>query len=423
MNISGIAASNIRIDDLGRVKSKLYGFADTFDHCNVYDSNGVLPAVGIGRYEFLAGLGLKKKLPVNRNELSGIIENGTRWIFGYFEYQDIMHAHDCQSWLYEAEIVFAIERGASHIKVYNNGVDDSRFAQLLADFEAFEEGSPEPGIMNIRFVPQTSREEYLRNVENIRQDIIHGRYYEMNYCIEFRSPAPKTDYLPYFLRLNSQTRAPFAAFVKHPGTVIMCSSPERFLHRSGETLVSQPIKGTNSRREGENNIRQLEVLQQSVKERAENVMIVDLVRNDLARVCRHGTIKVDELCGAYAFRSVNHLISTVSGRLKPEAGFFEIMDSVFPMGSMTGAPKIEVMKHIARYEHAPRGIYSGCLGYIDPDGNFDFNVLIRSLVYNEERAEISYKVGSAITYDSVPEHEYEECLLKGARLADAMQGH
>jgi para-aminobenzoate synthetase component 1 len=150
-------------------------------------------------------------------------------------------------------------------------------------------------------------------------------------------------------------------------------------------------------------------------------MIVDLVRNDLARICLSGTVKVDELCGAYTYRSVNHLVSSVSGELKPEVGLTDIFQAMFPMGSMTGAPKLEVMKHIELYETGSRGIYSGCIGYISPDGDFDFNVVIRTLVYEPDSGKVSYRVGSAITYDSIPEKEYEECMLKGSRLASVFR--
>jgi para-aminobenzoate synthetase component 1 len=180
--------------------------------------------------------------------------------------------------------------------------------------------------------------------------------------------------------------------------------------------LSQPIKGTNKRLLGDENTHQLNVLSSSVKERAENVMIVDLVRNDMSKISKPGSVKVKELCGAYAYKSVNHLVSTVESELIEDISCSNAFDALFPMGSMTGAPKIEVMKHILDYENQERGFYSGCIGYLDPNGNFDFNVCIRTLIYNAKQKEISYNVGSAITYDSCPEEEYEECLIKGSRM-------
>jgi para-aminobenzoate synthetase component I len=147
-------------------------------------------------------------------------------------------------------------------------------------------------------------------------------------------------------------------------------------------------------------------------------MIVDLVRNDLAKICKTGTIRVEELFGTYPFALVNQMISTISGRLNEGTTLSEIFKALFPMGSMTGAPKIEVMKNIEEYENAERGLYSGCIGYVMPDGNFDFNVVIRTMVEDKLKSLVSYQVGGAITYDSIPENEYEECLLKAKGLID-----
>jgi para-aminobenzoate synthetase component 1 len=157
-------------------------------------------------------------------------------------------------------------------------------------------------------------------------------------------------------------------------------------------------------------------LQNDEKERAENVMIVDLVRNDLSKICEAGSVKVEELFGTYAFKSLNHLISSIKGKLKKGNNIQSIFEALFPMGSMTGAPKKEVMFHIDKYENTPRNIYSGCLGYIDPSKNFDFNVVIRSLEFQKKEQTFLYQVGSAITFDSIPEKEYEECLLKATNI-------
>ena len=155
-----------------------------------------------------------------------------------------------------------------------------------------------------------------------------------------------------------------------------------------------------------------EELFHSDKDRSENVMVVDLVRNDLSKVCEEGTVKVDELYGIYSFPQVHQMISTVSGELKKNISFTEIIKATFPMGSMTGAPKKRVMELIEQYEKTKRGIFSGCLGYISPNGDFDFNVVIRSIMYNASSNYLSFQAGSAITFYSDPEKEWEECLLK-----------
>jgi para-aminobenzoate synthetase component 1 len=412
-----------QISDLRDIKQKLYHFSESFSHAHLYDSNEAVMAENYGKYEFLGAFGLKNLLPMDSNGLFEHIGKHQAWIFGHLDYQDIAEADLCKGFFYEPMMVFYIEQGKDVVEVVNNGIEPSVFDQWMSVFEETIPLKRQPLPMPVDFIAQTSRAHYLDTVSRIREDIIRGKYYEMNYCIEFSSFCATGDLLPYFNQLNQTAAAPFSAFAKTPDFTVMCSSPERFLMQRADLLVSQPIKGTNKRLlEYEANLVQMDSLRASEKERAENVMIVDLVRNDLARVCETGSVKVEELCGVYAFRTVNHLVSTISGKKTRPSGFKEVMWSLFPMGSMTGAPKTEVMKHIGLYEHDARGIYSGCMGYIEPGGDFDFNVLIRSLVYDPAQQQISYKVGSAITYDSVPEDEYEECLLKGRRLFDVMSG-
>ncbi|MGM0572458.1 MAG: chorismate-binding protein, partial [Bacteroidota bacterium] len=158
------------------------------------------------------------------------------------------------------------------------------------------------------------------------------------------------------------------------------------------------------------------------KERSENVMIVDLVRNDLSRTAQKDSVKVEELFGVYAFQQVHQMISTVTSRLDPGVHYLDAIKKAFPMGSMTGAPKYRAMQLIDHYEDSCRGIYSGSVGYISPEKDFDFNVVIRSIVYNQINKYLSYTAGGAITAASIPEKEYEECLLKAKAMEKALQG-
>jgi para-aminobenzoate synthetase component 1 len=229
---------------------------------------------------------------------------------------------------------------------------------------------------------------------------------------------------PYevFFRLNEINAAPFAALYRLEDRYLICSSPERFLMKDGNKLISQPIKGTIKR---SNNtaidIERKSTLQHDAKEQAENVMIVDLVRNDLAKSCEAGSVKVEELFKVYTFSQVHHLISTISGKLNDNLSVVDAIKNAFPMGSMTGTPKVIVMQHIEQYEKSKRGLYSGSVGYFAPNGNFDFNVVIRSILYNAANKYVSFQVGSAITYDSVAEKEYEECLLKAKAMIEALK--
>lgn len=268
---------------------------------------------------------------------------------------------------------------------------------------------------------RTSKEKYLANVKSIKDQITAGDFYEMNYCCEFYTEHSRIEPLAVFNKLNAKAKAPFSSFFKLNDKYLLCSSPERFLKKIDGKIISQPIKGTI--RKGatdEENERLREQLLSSEKERAENVMIVDLVRNDLAKHAQPGTIKVEELFGIYEFPTVHQMISTVVAELQENVHQVDVIRDAFPMGSMTGAPKVEVMKNIEAYEDQKRGLYSGSVGYFTADGDFDLNVVIRSIFYNAAKEYVSIQVGSAITYDADPAAEYDELLLKAKGMLDAL---
>jgi para-aminobenzoate synthetase component 1 len=269
--------------------------------------------------------------------------------------------------------------------------------------------------------PRMPRAEYLGAVEAVREDILNGEVYELNLCQEFYAERVELDPVATFWRLNEVSPAPYAGFLRHHDHYLLCASPECFLTQQHGVIASQPIKGTRRRglTPAEDEQQRLALLHDE-KERAENLMIVDLVRNDLARVAQPGTVRVPELFGTYGFRHVWQLISTVAAELRPGTSLADILRATFPMGSMTGAPKIRAMQLIEHYEANRRGLYSGSLGYVWPDGSFDFNVVIRSLQYRADTGYLSLQVGSAITYDSVPAHEYQECLLKAQGVLEAL---
>ena len=267
---------------------------------------------------------------------------------------------------------------------------------------------------------QTPKETYLENVERIKQHIVDGDFYEMNYCIAFTA-IEEIDPYDAFMLLSRKAPAPFSVFLKDGDRYLLCASPERFFGKRGNLIFSQPIKGTRPRvfdsiSSELDEVQDLTVareLEKSEKDRAENIMIVDLVRNDLSKVCEVGSVQVPECCVVYSFSHVHQLISTVEGRLKPEVGLKELIHATFPMGSMTGAPKISVMQHTNHLEGFARGIYSGTVGFVWKQ-NMDFNVVIRALQYDSQAKTLAYAVGGAITYDSVAEQEYQECLDKAS---------
>jgi len=260
-----------------------------------------------------------------------------------------------------------------------------------------------------RFSPN----EYLQTVEKIRQHIIEGDVYELNFCQEFYAENAEINPLELYHNLNQLAKTPFAAYFETKKHAICCASPERYLRKEANYLYSQPIKGTRKRAQTVENDELIKnELLNSEKDRAENVMIVDLVRNDLSRVSQAGSVEVQELCALYGFSSVWQLISMIKSELLPNKNWLDAIKYTFPMGSMTGAPKIAAMELAELYEKSRRGVYSGAVGYISPNQNFDFNVLIRSFLYNKSSHFLSWQVGGAIVFDSQPTEELEECWVK-----------
>ncbi|WP_158796746.1 anthranilate synthase component I family protein [Pedobacter sp. L105] len=270
--------------------------------------------------------------------------------------------------------------------------------------------------------PRLDKAIYLDKVEKLRAAIAKGDIYEVNFCQEFFAENAIIDPYQVYLHLNALSPVPFSGFFKIEDQYILSASPERFLGKRGNKLFSQPIKGTAKRSSD-----QLEdelirtALKNNLKEQAENVMIVDLVRNDLTKSALRGTVKVEELFGIYTFPQVHQMISTVSCIIDPLLHPVDAVRNTFPMGSMTGAPKLRAMELIEEQELSRRGVYSGALGYFAPNGDFDFNVVIRSILYNKTRRYLSFQVGGAITFASTAEAEYDECMLKASAMIKTLK--
>lgn len=266
----------------------------------------------------------------------------------------------------------------------------------------------------ISLLPSIDKETYIHQVKSVQSEIQYGNCYELNFCQQYVANAVEPfDSFGIFLNLYRKTKSPFSVYFHFESWEVMCLSPERYLQKIGTKIISQPIKGTIRRGK---NAEEDQFLQNKLrtdrKEQSENVMIVDLVRNDLSKIATKGSVKVDELFGIYQFQTLHHMISTVSCELKPNITFSQCLEATFPMGSMTGAPKKKVMELIENHESFKRGLYSGAIGYIQPNGDFDFNVVIRSLFYNNHLRTLSCAVGSAITIKAIAENEYDECEVK-----------
>lgn len=299
---------------------------------------------------------------------------------------------------------------------YLRMIDD----EIVSDFEQINNQMISQSLeqKNIDIQPRIQQSEYYQKVSNILHHIHRGDIYEANFCQEFYAENAVINPYEVYKDLNEISEPPFATFLKVDEHYLLSASPERYLKKEENKIISQPIKGTAKRLSNLIEDQQIALeLSKDPKERSENIMIVDLVRNDLSRTAKKGSVQVEELCKVYSFKQVHQMISTVVSEIEEETYPVDVIKDTFPMGSMTGAPKISAMKIIEEQEETKRGLYSGAVGYFSPDGDFDFNVVIRSILYNQEKNYVSFSVGSAITAKSTPEKEYEECLLK----AKAMQ--
>lgn len=352
------------------------------------------------------------------------------WIFGYLTYDVKNAVEDLQSnnynglgfpdlFFFQPKKIIFIQDNHLHFEYLNLCADE-----IEEDFEAiqsffFQEIS-NPIAISIQ--QRISKEEYLEKVQALQEHIHRGDIYEVNFCMEFFAENVQINPLEAYQKLNQISQAPFSAYLKNYRHYAMCASPERYLKKQATRIISQPIKGTAPRSLNESVDKfNKEQLQNHPKERSENIMIVDLVRNDLAKTAQKGSVKVDELCGVYSYQQVHQLISTVSAELHSDYSPVAAIESTFPMGSMTGAPKISAMELIEKYEETQRGLYSGTIGYFTPTGDFDFNVVIRSILYNAQNQCLSFSSGSAITALSVPEQEYQECLLKAQAMKRVLE--
>ncbi|WP_395050031.1 anthranilate synthase component I family protein [Flavobacterium sp.] len=351
------------------------------------------------------------------------------WLFGYLSYDlkndiEAIHSNNFDGlnfpdlFFFQPKKLFLLKGSELEIQ-YLNMCDD----EIENDFEDIIESSLLTfEILEVVEVKQRiSKENYLEKTSKILEHIHRGDIYEANFCMEFFVENAIINPLENFLKLNEISKPPLAVFLRNDKQFLLSASPERYLKKEGQLLISQPIKGTAKRYfdpiEDETSRNQLA---SDPKERSENIMISDLVRNDLSRTAQKGSVKVEELCGIYSFEQVHQMISTITSKLDCQYSVIDAIKTTFPMGSMTGTPKFSVLKIIEELEETKRGLYSGAVGYFTPTGDFDFNVVIRSILYNQENKYVSFSVGSAITSQSIPEKEYEECLLKAKAMREVL---
>ncbi len=403
------------VPDLASFKDHALHWAAGFPVACQLDSNGYTDRYGA--FDILVAAGANYEFSGRLADVQAFLDEHVGWCPGFLSYDLKNELEDLQSERPDSlgfpSCYFFVPR---HLVIVRNGLaeiqSDDDTDKLFSDILATPCPSCDPaftGELKSRF----SRSEYLDTVEHIREHIRRGDIYELNFCQEFFAESCSLQPLPAYRALNRLSPAPFSAFFRINDRYILSASPERFLALRSTKLISQPIKGTAAKTGNpEEDLLAVETLRNDAKERAENVMIVDLVRNDMTKSALPGSVRVEELFGIYSFGQVHQMISTVVGDVELTSKPAELLPPLFPMGSMTGAPKLRAMQLIEQYERTQRGIFSGAIGYFSPDGDFDFNVVIRTLLYNSTVGYLSFQAGSAITYESDPEKEYEECLLK-----------
>jgi para-aminobenzoate synthetase component 1 len=411
------------------LKSKCLSFAQKQADFLFLNSNQISSAMKLDSYEFIFMCGQLNTFEINhKNALESLADfieqHKGKWMGLLLSYElkneiEDLHSKNNDELEFPNLTVFVPEYILTVNKEDEIYCNDSFFLNEIEKENLFCVSK----LPFLEFEANTSKEDYTKAILQTKNHILDGDVYELNYCIEFhKKNCPELDIVSVYLALNAASPTPFSALYANTSHAILCASPERFLLKIDNLIYSQPIKGTILRKEdkAEDELMKLSLLN-SEKERAENLMIVDLVRNDLAKSAKTGSVQVEELFGIYSFKKLHQMISTVRAELN-NTPVVDCIQNAFPMGSMTGAPKIKAMEIIDELEKCKRGMYSGSIGYISPNLDFDLNVVIRSLQYNSKKQYLSFQVGSAITIDSDAQAEYEECLLKGSAMMNLFSG-
>ncbi len=419
--------------DISEFKRQLLIFSQTCNYFALLDSNSNHDGL-YADYEYIAGLEALDVLKTDVNALQSLqafSDFKKDWLFGFLTY-DLKDELDGVKSLnnnklsfpallfFQARYVFVCKDEKLYC-LYNPNEDSGE--TVLSLISKIKQAELKKDTFKYpKITARTSRTEYIRQAKKLQKHILRGDIYELNYCIEFFSESAYIQPVNVFLDLERRAPMPFASYFKANHYYALSASPERFLKKQGQKIISQPIKGTVRRgvNSKEDDALMLK-LKNNPKERAENVMIVDLVRNDLSRSASPASVRVEELFGVYKFRPLFQMISTVSCNVDMQVPFIQVIKDCFPPGSMTGAPKISAMKLIERYEKSRRDLYAGSIGYITPNQDFDFNVVIRTILYNSENHYLSFSTGSALTCAADVEKEYEECMLKAQTMIDVLK--
>lgn len=425
----------IKIQDTAVFKKKLLKWAQRFNTAVWLDSNNYRQKYS--NFEAILAVDTVSSIEMTAEnafeQLKKYQATVKDYIFGYLSYDlkndvedltssnfDGLHFPDL--FFFQPKKIFLISQNTAELKYIKGSENDiDTDLQNIYESDSYQPESFMSEMNNIKIKLRIHKESYFEKLRTVLDHIQRGDIYEANFCQEFYSENSCINPVEVYQNLNEISKPPFATFLKLNDKFLLSASPERYLKKEGSQVISQPIKGTEKRADSQlADEKLIKELEKNPKERSENIMIVDLVRNDLSRSAISGSVKVDELCKVYTFEQVHQLISTISCKVKDNVNPVDILKDTFPMGSMTGAPKISAMKIIETLEATKRGLFSGAVGYFTPKNDFDFNVIIRSILYNATEKYVSYSVGSAITAQSNPEHEYEECLLKAKAMKQVL---
>ena len=414
-------------------KKRLLYWANQYGSCSFLDNHQYTSAYNSA--ECLVGVGALKTFCPTKNHqdaLHAFLKETNDWLFGHvcYDYKNELitsigtehpdHIGFALIQFFQPEIV--VQLFPDRLSIHSATLSTENVFEAINAVQLKDISNGLDNV-NLTIQPRIKKEQYLSIINKLKQHILRGDCYEINFCQEFFADNAIINPLSVYTHLTKVSPNPFSCYYKLEDKHLLCASPERYLKKSGSQLISQPIKGT-FRRNLESDFEDGLLKQQlynSTKDRAENVMVVDLVRNDLSKICKEASVSVAELFGIHTFPQIHQMISTIQGEVRDGVDFATILEATFPMGSMTGAPKNSVMHLIDLYEQSKRGLYSGAVGYITPEKDFDFNVVIRSILYNEANRYLSYQVGGGITHYSNPNDEYEECLLKAASIRQVLQ--
>jgi para-aminobenzoate synthetase component 1 len=423
------------IDQDYKLKERLLAISEKFDVFNILDSNH-WKQDSYHLYDLLGAFGAANEIETNTSSFSQLqtfYETSKEWCFGFLSYDlknelENLYSENTDEiqapnlYFFNPKLLIILKGDLLEILVHEFFLDDKEILRIV---EFIIQNKKEDYVNHqthkIKIENRINKEDYFSAIANIKSHIKHGDIYELNFCQEFYAKGADIHPQLVYQKLIDKSPTPFSSFMCKKGLYILSASPERYLKKQGNIIISQPIKGTARRKsKTEEDTLAKKELQNNSKERAENIMIVDLVRNDLSHTAVKGSVKVEELCKIYSFEQVHQMISTIRSELNPEYTFVDVLKTTFPMGSMTGAPKIKAMELIEEYESSKRGIYSGAIGYITPEEDFDFNVIIRTLIYNKKTKYLSFIAGGAITFQSEAEKEYEESLLKAEAIREIL---